>query len=388
MPRLHTIIDQLKRSAFLRPRQDARWLAAVLAGFVAALVLIAALVLAVNPYQLYGVSLVTPAYINAHAYQMLPELLRREPYDTVVVGSCMAQNFQISQMENVPGWGRVIKATGGGASTKTLERFMQAAFDAGKTKRIFLTLDTPLTTGGGIYNLEGQVLDYLYDNNVWNDYQYFLSWDVLTGAVPRTLKANLGDKRLARSLDRDRMFFWDYGDRADRYNEDAVRQGFERWGAELEATRSEAPQQAAVFQKTFEDRLIHQMRKHPEVQFTVCFAPYSSAFWYAVRAYGGLEPFLAARANLLRQMLALDNVEVFEFQGDPIVTDLAHYSDPWHYDATVNAWIINEIQEGRGRLTGEDAIDAANDAVREISRPAHQPAWLRDMLPETPAEAP
>ena len=372
----------LERSPFLRPRADARWFTWVVSAFLATLLFIVALVLAVNPYQVYGVSLCKPAYISAHTYQMLPGLLRREHYDTLIVGSCMAQNFRISHMESVPGWGRVIKATAGGASGKAMERFISAAFDAGKVKHIFLLPDTPFTVGGGIFNLDDQILEYLYDDNVWNDYQYFLNWDVLTEALPRTVKANLGYKRFAPSLDRDRMFSWDYGDRPERYSENEVREGFERWHKELATIRDHAPEQADYFQKGFENRLLHHIRKRPDIRFTVCFAPYSSTFWYAMRAHGGLEHFLAARQDLLLQLLALPNVKLYELQGDPITTDLSRFSDPWHYNAGFNAWIIDAIKEGRGRLETEEDIAAAIEAIREISRPDYQPAWLRDMLPE------
>jgi hypothetical protein len=371
-----------KNTAFMRPRADTRWFAWVVSAFLVAVATVALVVLAVNPYQLYGVSLLKPAYINAHAYQMLPGLLRREQYETVAVGSCMAQNFRVSDMEAVPGWGRVVKASGGGASTRTLERFITAALDAGRARHIFLLLDTPLTVGGGggIFNLEDQILEYLYDDTVWNDYQYFLNWDVLTGAVPRTLKANLGSRRFKPSLERDMMFAWDFGNRPHRFNEDEVREGFVRWGDALADVREHAAEQAAFYQKNVEERLFTNIRENPGIRFTVCLAPYSSAFWHALHAYGGLEPFLGARANLMRQMLAFGNTAVYDFQGDPVTENYAHYSDPWHYDANINAWIIRSIAEGRGRIENEEDIESANRAVRERCHPERRPAWIAELI--------
>jgi len=365
---------------FSRPRAGAKWFAWVVGAFFATLLLIFGIVLAVNPYQLYGVSLCKPAYISSHAYQMIPGLLRRETYDTAVVGSCMAQNFRISDMEAVPGWGRVIKATGAGASFRTLDRFMDAVLEEKKARHIFFLLDITITTGGGLFNLEDQVLEYLFDKTIWGDHQYFFNWDVLTGAVPRTLKANFGSKRFGPSLERDMMFAWDFGNRPHRFSEDEVRDGFIRWGSALADVREHAAEQAAFYQNNVEERLFTIIRKNTEVQFTVCFAPYSSAFWHALHAYGGLEPFLDTRANLMRQMLAFENTALFDLQGDPVTENYAHYSDPWHYDANINAWIIRSIAEGHGRIENEADIEAANNAVRERCHPGRRPAWLTELI--------
>ncbi|MCL1888352.1 MAG: hypothetical protein FWF96_05730 [Kiritimatiellaeota bacterium] len=361
------------------PRPTLKWFTWVVGSFFAALLLVVGVVLAVNPYQLYRVSICKPAYIDSHAYQMIPGLLRHETYETALVGSCMAQNFRISEMEAVPGWGRVIKATGAGASFKTLDRFMEAVLATKKARHVFFMLDVTFTTGGGIFNLEDQVLEYLFDSAIWNDYQYFLNWDVLTAAVPRALKANLGFKRHAPALDRDLMFAWDYGNRPDRYGADKVRGGFIQWGDALAGIRGNAVEQAAYYQNSVETRLFDNMRANSNILFTVCYAPYSSAFWHAVDAYGGLEPFLDARENLMRQMLAMDNVVVYDFQGDPITEDYSHYSDPWHYDATINTWIIQAIAAGRGRIDNEDAILAANNAVRERCLPEKRPTWMNEL---------
>lgn len=369
---------------FFRPRRPAQWFAGAVAGTLGALLLVGAFVFAVNPYHLYGVALCKPAYIGAHAYQMLPGLLKREAYDTVAVASCMGQNFRISEMEAIPGWGRAIKATAGGASMKSLARFIEAALDTGRASHIFLLLDTPLAAGDGVFNLDDQVLDYLYDGTIWNDYKYFLNWDVLTEAVPRTLRANLGSKRFKHTLDRDRMFFWDFGDRPDRYGDDAVRGGFTRWRKALDSVQENPGEKARFVQDATETRFLATIRARPDIRFTIVYAPYSSAFWYTLRANGALEPFLAARTGIQRQLIALPNVELHEFQGAAdIVANPAHFSDPWHYNASINSWMLDAIRRGGHRLTSEADILEAADAVREISRPGHQSAWLLELLPPT-----
>ena len=156
-----------------------RWSVGLLAGFLAVLTLSAGTVWAVDPFFHYhdpdpeGEVWFDERYQNAG-------LLRSQQYETVLMGTSLAENYR-------PFWFDVFYKT---STVKTafpnggFHEFSQAldyAFEKQDVKRVIFGLD-PNILARPAAQAPDQLPAYLYDDDPWNDGAYLFSKDVLLRA--------------------------------------------------------------------------------------------------------------------------------------------------------------------------------------------------------------
>jgi hypothetical protein len=185
------------------------------------------------------------------------------------------------------------------------------------------------------------------------------------GTLRKSLETVLGLRWSRFNTDPARMWYW-----AEQHQFFAAKavQGLDP--GNLNARFHQPARTLAGMQASFEANLAPLIERHPDVRFTLVYAPYAILVWLDFQQRGQLEVTLAFREWLFERTRGHANVEIFDFHAEPrIVMDLDHFTDIYHYSPKLSRSLVETMAQGRYRLTRETL--AANNA------------WLRRTATET-----
>ncbi len=301
---------------------------------------------AVDPLQFYRKAAYAPEFSRQQRYQN-PGLARNYPYDSVIIGSSLAESLAPSHVEAVLG-GQVVNLSFKGASAWEMSRILQVALRTGRVRRVIWCMDLFAFRGAPrrTASEEGEFPDYLYDTNPFNEVHYLLNFDVLKSSW-KIVRAALA-RRPRAVLDLDQLQN-SYSAPA-AYSREAVLQQWEREKAARARGRrrfgrdSFAPE---ALQASFELNAESLIRAHPEVRFEVYFPPLSVIAQKVAEQEGVLAASEAFKAHIQERLAEYPQVRVFDFQTWIDVTEnLDHYRDILHYSREVDDRILHAIAAG------------------------------------------
>ena len=330
------------------------WALLCLSALIAAFSLLSAVVIAVDPFQVYRkaqrymppIDNTTQVYANAG-------IVRHYDYDSAIVGTSVTENFRPTQLDALFG-GRFIKLCTSAGTAYNHALLLNLAFDTHDMKRILYGLDV-YSFIAGLDETGSTVPLYLYDSNPLNDVQYWLNRAVLGSFLPRCLRT-WGQQQ--DDTIRDSMYCWagkdDYGKVA-LYN--------------AQFTQPQIVHPADRYVSAALDNLsvhvIPFITQHPETAFHFFFPPYSAAEWSTMQSKGTLESMLTLRGVLYDALSAYDNVTVHDFAArEDWVLNLDNYKDTLHYGQWINDEIAACIARGEYAVTARAQLDAATDRLR------------------------
>jgi len=277
-------------------------------------------------------------------------------YDSVIIGSSMTENFRPSQLDQTFG-GRFVKIPVNAGSPFNHRQMMEMAFDTHTVRRVLYGVDIELMTY--FYTTpKCEMPDYLYDDSIANDVQYWFNKSVLTQYLPACLKT-LG--RTDPEL-RDTMYTWGH---MYPYGKDAALRGLTIDSAAFgQESRNAVPTLAQQTRLNVEHNLIPFIKEHPDTEFIFFFPPYSAARWYEFYRQGQFIYHLNQKEAVIDALLPYDNVKIYDFQAESgWITDLNNYIDTGHYGPWINDQIIIRIGEGKNRITAVSQAVANNDVL-------------------------
>lgn len=332
--------------------------------FVSALALAAAILLFVDPYIYYHRSIgLRQVYTRSTA--MIPGVLRHFEYDTVLFGSSMVQNFDISEMDKLLGT-RSVKATTAGLTADTLSVYFDIAFASrgDNLKRCIAGVDYYAFDRNG-KKLHAQY-DYLYGNKLFTP-QYLWSKDSFD-AVSEALWNNISypfDKVAQHEMDFNLMF--------------SNKPGRHKYGRKYieRDIRNRTGQMIPLSSKVrdnFRNLLFKHVKNHPDTQFDIFLPPYSIYFWCVLDESGQLEDYLALRRFIVEEAALYKNARLHDFQTDlSIICDLDNYKDFSHYSPKINSSILKGIASNSHIVTPKTASRGENLIRQSIStfRPSY-----------------
>ena len=337
------------------------WALLCLAALIAALAFLSAVVIAIDPFQIYRkaerymppIDNTTQVYANAG-------IVRHYDYDSAIVGTSVTENFRPTQLDALFG-GRFIKLCTSAGTAYNHALLLNLAFDTHEMKRILYGLDV-YSFIAGLDETGSAVPLYLYDKNPLNDVQYWLNRSVLGSFLPRCLRA--WGQRQDDSI-RDSMYSWagrdDYG-RVALYNAQFTPP------EDVRPAGKDVPAALA----NLEAHVIPFITQHPETEFTFFFPPYSAAEWSTMKSKGTLESMLTLRGVLYDALCAYENVSVYDFAArEDWVLNLNNYKDTLHYGQWINDEISACIARGEYAVTTRAQLDEATNRLR---------AWANELM--------
>jgi hypothetical protein len=314
---------------------------------------VALFVFLADPYQHYRAA----DHVIGPMRYMAPGLALHHPYEGIVLGDSMSQNFLPALTTRILGR-PYINLCLSGATYFEERTLLETALRSGQVREVLWGI--AFSEAGGASDrsrLDREFPLYLYDADPLNDVRYLFNRDVLAQAVRRASGGPWG----GTDLNAFNNWYWIAGDRPGR---DQVLASFERKRFRGDPQPGIPPDyDLATMKANFDLNVLAPIRAHPEVRFNVFVPPFTTLYFVDMQA--NRPQFFALVVGYYRHVFhalaALPNVHLHDFDLAPLTRDLALYKDIRHYQLPVNAWILRQIKAGRYRVTPENA-DALFDA--------------------------
>lgn len=334
-----------------------RWALLTLILLIGALLSIIAAVVIVDPFQIYHrATAYAPPITNSTQNYFNAGIAKSYEYDSVVIGSSMTENFTPSQLDAQLG-GSFIKLPINAGSAFNHHQMMDLAFRTHEIRTVLYGID--MEALAYFYKTpKCEMPDYLYDDNLFNDTQYWFNRSVLATYLPKCLRA-LGQYDEAQ---RDTMYNWGslYA-----YGRDAALRDVTLSGAEVEqAARPDEPVLSQQTLLNLEHNYLPYIEAHPDTDFIFFFPPYSLVRWYEYYQQGIMGEFLGQKEAVIQALLPYENVRIYDFQAElDWITDLDNYIDSGHYGPWINDAMIELIADDQYRIAAVAQAQANNDVI-------------------------
>lgn len=310
-----------------------------------------------------GAVYVIDPYLHYHApwFGMTPQrsddsryenygLARFLDYDAIMLGTSVTQDAKASEFNALFDC-NALRVKFSAAYFKELGDFLKYAYahHDGEINTVFWVLDIThvLTTVDTVGHTDNP--EYLYDDNFWNDSQYLLNKYVSVDLLRAVLNYSPLD--------------FDYQVWNDPTGYDALIQVYGPNRPDQVEEKEFSAEIRAQIMENYETNILSIAREHPETEFLFVFPPGNAFYWDYVSRDGEYTCTMLGMEMVMREMLTLPNVQVYNFVDDPNKTmDLNRFKDRVHFDPAMMSEIISDVAAGKGQITAQN-IDARMEQI-------------------------
>lgn len=315
------------------------------------LLLCIAVVVIFDPFFQYHKALPGLKAVLADKEYQVVGTLKNFDYDSVVVGSSVAENYNNSWFDE--GFNcHVIKAIRSYGATADLCYLLDEAFEHQQLKYVFYNLDPSALVADPepTFELTGCPM-YLYDNNYINDIQYVLNKGVLFEKIPYMIA-----KSVTGDYNEDESYNWAQWK---EFNSDMALGLYIRKPSIAEEKPEDAYQE--LLSQNLE-LLTSRIEAHPETEFYIFMPPYSMLWWDSTYRDGDLNAYLYNMETAMNTLLEYENVRCFYFMNDrETILNLENYMDILHFSDEINHQICNDLIDGKFEVTKENCHEVIED---------------------------
>lgn len=279
-------------------------------------------------------------------------IIRHFNYDSMIIGTSMAENFKSSEAEELFGGSFIKVPFAGGTYKEQNDNIAKAIKYNPDLKTVIRPLDYAylMDDKDRVRNDLGSYPDYLYDDNPFNDVKYIFNKQILFDiCLPMLGSAREGTPGGVTSFD-------DYAN----WMEDA---SFGKDAVLGDRTEFKSPEEIQPFVDEIKE-MVHDniaqnvvalAKSNPKVQFYYYLTPYSVAWWGSQMELGTVERWIAAEEYAIELMLQCDNIHIYSFNNEfDITINLDNYSDECHHGDWVNSQILAWLYSGTDELTEDN----------------------------------
>lgn len=315
------------------------------------LVLIAALVIVVDPYFHFHKPLPFLSYRLYDERYTNDGISRHFDFDSIITGSSMAQNFKPSIAEELFG-GDFVKETFSGSGFKEQSQNLDRAFKRkNNIKRVLWCLDY----NGLIRDKDWQGYDdfptYLYDDNLLNDVKYIFNKDILYHGVMNNLAMTVTGEP---STTMDEYSGWG----AEATGLEGIFKLYDRNNIQHDLPDHLTQDDERMVRENIGENVVSLVNEHPDVEFIIFYPPYSICYWDEVNLMNTLERQLKAEEVATSMLLECPNVKLFSFSDQyDVITDVSNYRDKEHYMGWINDKMLNWMATDGGIVTKDNYLE-------------------------------
>ena len=331
-------------------RKAKRWALFVLGACALLLALCAGTVYVLDPFEHYRESAILPLY-DQESYNN-PGIARSYDNDAVILGTSMVEMSHPSVVDEAFSV-HSIKLPMRGSHTAQMGWQLSHVLQKRELSLAILAVDA--------YSLMGppddmeEIVEYLWNDDAFDDVNYLLNRDVLFVRVPRLLR-NIGKPTDTK---RDDMYQWTDVVFSEQSVLDAV------------AFSAQAPMLDADYRierstENIERHLRQHIVAHPETRFCIYMPPYSVGYWYMMTRQGLSETQFRSRARVCELLLDLPNVEIYDYSSRvEWITDLDAYFDYSHHSGEMSDALMRAMAAGEGRVYSVEDMQAGSERIRQ-----------------------
>lgn len=291
------------------------------------LLFIIGFVIIVDPYQQYKKN---DKYVYNTRLES-PGIAKHHDYDAVIMGSSMAMNHYPSQVDSLFGW-NTINLTITGALDYDYSVLMPFVTQIGKMKHLIMSIDhfsfiRPIVP-----------LDlYLYDNSVWNDYEYWLNYTSVKNAINIIKNEPL--------ISRDELFHFNQP-----VGREYVLKSFQKDNHFSYFTNYDFNH----IEQRLDEMLLKIMPDLSDVDIFVYFPPYSILKFKLYEQHGFWNRITDFKQYAIEKMLKYPNVKLYDFQKEEFICNLDEYMDIFHHSHDYNKRIIECMYKDSCRVNKDN----------------------------------
>lgn len=318
----------------------------------------------VDPYQQYRKTTLYPMLFKKNQRYINPGLAKTYNYRSIVIGSSMTENFLINKVEEILSFKQVIKFCISGGTAYEEYQTLRTAFKHKNIKQILYGFDIYAFMGNPDRLRHGKSLPYyLYDDNLFNDYQYLLNIDITVASLRALINPHRDKKNLLYNYNY--MWQWQH-EFNDAFGKEKV---LKKYLASQGSNKKFDQKAWSVdnLELSFNKNLLSLIKAHPETEFILFYPPYSILTFYDWRKHGVLDSNIHFKHYVFEHIKALDNVKLYDFQvAEKVIMNLDNYRDYSHYHQDINTWMLEEIKSDNYRVKSNN-IDSYGDKLLKLT---------------------
>lgn len=315
-------------------------------------IIITLIVVIVDPYFHYHKPNKLFQYpINDERYQN-NGIMRHFEYDAVITGTSMAEQFMVSEFNQLFNTDAIKVCFSGGYFKEINDNLKLAIKYNPNIKIIFRSFEGDyIEKDADIMRYEKKMYpNYLYDNSIFNDVNYVFNKDIYK-QVLNVLDYTLKGKKTTT--------FDEYGDITSKrtYSKETAIKNYNR-PEKSKLTVKITDESYKKIDENLEQNVISIAKENPNIEFYLFFPPYSILFWDRMNQEGTIEEKLQAEEYAVNKLLKYDNIHLYSFfKHYDVITNLDNYSDIKHYSKEINSKILKWISNGNDELSEDNYKD-------------------------------
>lgn len=320
-----------------------KWLIVWIASTVIFVLLIAIFNFTADPFQHYRKASQNIAYFDTEKERYLnPGLAKNYQYESILIGSSMTENFLISDLKIV--MQNPIKLCLSGGSAYEIKVTLDTALTANKNiKTVLIGLDF-FALSGDKYRMRfgsDSLPDYLYDDNILNDYKYLLIADTMKESIKSYIRPFIFSDDVLRNYEN--MYQWEHF-AEDEFSSESV---MDDWTERIKNGDKFFVKSDWDFRKqkiSYESNIESIIKENPDIDFIIYFPPYCVLTYIDWKNKKIFEDIIAIKKYIANNLLVHKNLQLYDFQNDPkITTNLNLYKDIYHHSQKINSLIARMI---------------------------------------------
>lgn len=320
-----------------------------------------------DPYLFLGTQPKPYIYIPNERFQ-IPGMARHEEYDTVILGTSMIENFSeryASQKLNA----NVIRLPINASYITEQKYVLDIAQKYRDIKTVLWAVDyrTVDINHGEIYSKNNVVFPkYMYDENPINDWRYIIDHNNFFWALKQFRMRKTGINPFDyMKTDREILNTWNWK----TFSRELITKDYKDLYEGRKSVYDKINNLPVEIVKEVIDKdLIESIRKYPDTDFVLFFAPKSILWFKLLDQMGILEKKLEVLTYIVDEASKLPNVEIYNFQNQYQFTEnLDIYLDITHYNNTANKFMIDAISEKK-LITDSELFRKDNEELIERVR--------------------
>jgi len=308
-------------------------------------------------YQYHAPFFGMDAVFNDRDNQM-PGSIRTFDYDSALVGSSVAENFDTSGFDEAFGCNtlKIIKSSG---TSDDLIYYINMAEENHTLKNVFWCFDLfSVENGNGVQLFNEGAPRYLHTKTVLDDVPYLFNKEILMEKIPTWIISSAEGINTGGNA-------YNWADGKEFGTEILLSHYSRMYVDENEITMIPEEEYRSLIDDNITE-VAQMIESHPETQFDIMLPPYSLFWWDSSWVNGQFEMHMYTMERIFKTLLPIDNVKIFCFQNErEIVLDTGNYMDMIHYSPEINRYMLDSLARGDYEVT-EDNLEEALGQMREI----------------------
>jgi len=295
----------------------------------------------VDPFFQYRVKddsyILNPMYVDAG-------LIKNYDYNTVVIGSSMTQNYNMSDLRKYPGV-KPLKLTKGGLNLKEV-LYLYSLIDKDKVNTFIFTIDPPMFSAEMKW-INNQFPKYLGGDNILDRLQYLYGYETTVRYTPVDIFLNVYFHDKSYDELPSNIKYKMNIDNIGTYAHLPIYNDAEKVKREYLQGRSVSFPNLENIDARMEDNLKMVLElldvDNTDSDFIFVLSPYSLLYWYHIQLSGYYSNYRHFVKTFVDEADKFENVKVVCFYNVNETADLNNYADITHFNSTLANIVVSNL---------------------------------------------